>query len=294
VAVSRQEEQRLHNALWKTFVKADTEPPGAPGRKKVQIGAASSALRDTVDLLSRNRKKVPRSLLALALWNLLPGALDPAFQNEPAGQQLDGLLQYAMRLDLPSARIIYDETRDPLLVLARQYNIIDYRWQWQPQRDLTTASARLELCVQRRFDNLKQVVPPTAWSKHSPFWDSIRRAPTPRKQGSGARQPGQTNFHGKLLLPDDDKASAPVLVRLNVDHTDNKLSAVSDFEILGDGGVELCRGFLRVDKEPGRPGAARLTHEKQLRFAAGPSDNQRVGTLAYWVQAETVAAALRG
>src|SRR6476619_1692935 len=51
-AVSRQEQQRLHNAVWKTFVKADLDPPAAPGPRgpKQAPLAPNSPLAETVAL----------------------------------------------------------------------------------------------------------------------------------------------------------------------------------------------------------------------------------------------------
>lgn len=238
-----------------------------------------------LELLDANKRSVPRPLLSLAVWNVLAQCLQPAFRTQRrAVARLDSLLQYVIGLDLEAASVIYDENSDPLLVLARQYNLIDYRWEWLPQRDLSTAKARLELCVQQDFTTLEKLAEPHAWSTTSPFWSTFRAAPSQRRTAARSSA-APTNFHGRLTLPGAER-SLPV--KMKIDRSNTGLSAINDFEILESDDVAFCRGFFKVEKELGRPGATRITHEKQVRFSGGQLDDFRIGAIAYWLQADTV------
>jgi hypothetical protein len=257
--------QRLHTALGNSFLRSTV---------------AQRHRRTVLDRLRDNKNSFPPSLLGIAIWNLaatLPPP-DPKRKGVVASHPpaLDELLVFAgLRPD--DVQLIQSENRDPLLVLSLMYNLIDCRWQWLPQNDFNTARARLELCVQKDFTALRKIIDPVRWSLSSPFWQEIRAV---------SRRSG--NFLGTLTLPGDNEKARRV--QLHVDQRSGDSSGLADYAIVERSGQEVGRGFIKVEKELGRPGAVRVTHEKQMRFAMQPVDDQHIGTLAYWVQAETVIA----
>jgi hypothetical protein len=272
-----QSRQELHTALWSSFVKLE----------EVNGFAAENAplsVKEVVEQLNDNMTNIPRPLLGIAVWSLLPVYL----ADEPPLHDLASLLDYlGIGGSRDAVKATYDQTKHPLVALARLYNIVDYSWNLAPHPDRNTARARLELCVLTPVQDLQEVVFPSEWPKYSRyFWGEttpLGASPDDRPKGASRRMTGDLRLPGKK--------AKPLQVTLDVDATLGGLGAKSTYEIKNTPFAE-CRGTLEAAKELGRPGATRITHERSIRFGPQPPSRPQVEMLAYWLQADTVSLVL--
>lgn len=268
--------QEIHTALWSSYLRLQQARSFPPAEAPLPVGAL-------LNVLNVRSAKIPRPLLGLALWNLLPD--DP---GDAAPSDLDPLLRRVVDLSLEQTIRIYSENRSPLLVLGRQYGIEDYTWRWQPQHHLSTANAKLEIAVQKTFEEMKDAVFPCRWSSRCPFFWGGLAGPDPAQVKGEGHWSWKGRVEGPLTLPGGVDEKAPIPAAVEIELSLNPLSAIVEFAVVKNDVVDVCQGYIRVEKELGRPGTTRITHEKQLRFKPGTFDDYRVRTLAYWLQAETV------
>ena len=270
----------LHTALWSSYAAVPAPPAPRKGARRPKPPPRGSPL--TVDrvstVLHAEARRVPRPLLALATANLVGSRLrDP-------GDALDTLAVQLLGSSVAELRAAHGAYAQPLLMLAELYGLVDYRWTPLPITAPGRVGGRLELCVQRPFQEMKGVVDPASWFRAcGVFWNDTT-------SGNGrrlaAKRQQNVELEGQLKLPGHTSGNGiPVTIAATV--TFDGLRGVNRFWITG-GPIDHCRGELTVEKEPGRPGATRVTHEKHVRFAAGPLANFGVETLAYWIQAETL------
>jgi hypothetical protein len=221
----------------------------------------------------RQRVSVPRPLLGLAAWNLLS-------PENVGNQSFDRLVRHVTGLSAREVLAIYDQTRSPLLFLARQYNILDYGWAISSRE--SAVRARLEICVQTPFPHLNGVVFPDQWSRCSLFWAPFE---FPQPPGWSKDDSGKQVLTGTLRLPGGVRQGS-ASVELKVNYQRSGLDSSNEYEIKG-APIGACKGIFKAEKELGKPGATRITHEKEIDFGQPPSDLHKA-MLAYWLQAESV------
>lgn len=272
-----QSRQELHTALWSSFVKLE-EVNGFP------LENAPLSVGEVLEQLNHNMEKIPRPMLGIAVWSLLPAYL----ANDPPLHDLELLLHYlGIGRSRKEVEAIYDQNKHPLIALARQYSIVDYSWKLDPQLDLNTASAKLELCVLMPIQALQEIVFPSEWPKYSRyFWGETKPVSAgPADWPKGASR----KMTCELRLP--GKEAKRLAATLEVDAALTGLGAKSTYEIK-DTPFRECRGTFEAAKELGRPGATRITHERSIRFGPQPPTDPQVQMLAYWLQADTVSLVL--
>jgi hypothetical protein len=268
----------LHTALWSSFLNLK-EVRGFPlETAPMSASALLAPLLEAIDEEGRehpdpHRVRVPRPLLGLAAWNLL----SPENVDNPSFEQL---VRYVTGMSAKEVLAIYEQTRNPLLFLARQYNILDYDWEISPQE--TAVRVRLEVCVQTPFPYLNAVVFPDQWPRCPFFWDPFK---LPRALGWSKDGSGHQELEGELHLPGGPRRRADSVL-LNFDYRRSALDCENKYVIKG-APFHLCSGVFTAAKEVGKPGATRIAHEKEIDFGQPPSGGQ-IATLAYWLQAELV------
>jgi hypothetical protein len=268
--------QERHTALWSSFVRLEKVSGFAPEAEPVPM-------HELVGQLCSYRDKIPRPLMSIAVWNLLPNYLAAA----PPLDDLTELLEYiGVGRSREEITAIYDLNRHPLIALARQYSIIDYNWSVVPTAGFNAVSARLELCVLTPIDSLREVVFPNEWPQYSNlFWGEMN--------GDGLHPDGWRDsvtrrMAGELRLP--GRTAAPLSVRLEVAPRVTGLGSQNTYRI--NDAFPSCGGTFTAAKELGRPGATRITHERSIDFGPEPPDGSQLEMLAYWLQADTVSLVL--
>ena len=271
---------QLNTALWSTFLAA-TDVRGVP-RERMPM-PAEETLSLLLSLLNSGKlREIPRPLLGLAIWNLLP-----QFLGKPDATKLQPLLHHAIGMSLEQVQLIYSQTKDPLLILARQYNILDYRWEFLPAGDNPKElGAKLHVCVQGEMDSLKHVVFPDHWPTHGWLWETVdlidRRAePRWRKEAAG-----EETLRAQVKLPGGPREGY-AKVDLDVTFRSTPLDVTNDFSIRGEM-FKSCNGSFTVEKMRGRPGATRITHTKKVEFVPSIPETLRRDLLRCWLQTETL------
>lgn len=261
--------QDAHTAMWSTYLRPDVPHPvwGAPR------GASLP------DLLEKSQAMVPRPLLGIALWNLLP-QYDIGRASPP--QSFERLLRAVLDLDLKRALFLRGDRPNLAFPPYPDHVIIDARCPQQPDR---SNEATLEICVPTTLNELSGIVDPLAWATCSLFWSEIRETPPVPALGKHQRY-----FTAKLSLP-GGPTTKPQRVRFGADIKTDQLEAHVTFTMDDNPLMQACRGSISVKKEPGYPGATRIKSKKMVHFAQSPLKEHPFATLMYWLQAETVSLA---
>jgi len=268
-------DQELQTALWRGYFEGTRKLP-------LRLGARMRAPDSVLTLLKRKAARVPESLQGIALWNFLRSYTT----NAAPIDDLNELLGRILRIDLPEARRIRRERPDDVLPPYPKPLILDTVWQLQDDWGVTTA--KLEICLQRRFRELRDVANPRSWSRCALFWPRIEGRLPATLPASGA---WSGKVEARLNLPGETDEQ-PLAVTLQAGISAGPLEVETWFEFEPNDRIEVCRGYVSVRKEPGRPDATRIIQERLVRFAPGTLQRLRRATLAYWLQAETVCLAL--
>jgi len=229
-------------------------------------------------LLHAGRAVLPEALVGMALWNLLPAASagaapPPEFQT---------LLRTILDLGLKEAQRLHDEIPDsPFPPYPEQLVLESSR---RLQESAGTIRGQLEVCVAKSFAELKHVVIPRAWSACTLFWSDVG-GPSTTVLDKRSTWSSSEGIAGNLRLPD---GGVPHPVRLDAHVSLTPLEARTDFTVHDAPNFASCRGFVRVVKEPGRPGAARVTSERAVRFSdtCKVANDLRLTTVDYWLRAD--------
>jgi hypothetical protein len=279
--------------LWRSYL-----PDDARSKSLGLLKPHERPLRSLPEVLEKNQGKIPKPLLGIAVWNQVPSvdpnSRAPAPALDPA---LEQLLHTVLDLDGRTACSLRASPSYDAFPPYPDQLILDTRY--VKQHHGHKAIATLEICVPTpfdprhpntdqaaEFDRLKLIADPRTWSACKLFWSQIERCDPSRivKQPKTKR-----SINARLHLP-GEKGAVSELVRLDIVEfsNDNPLRAHIRFEIRENRLTKLCHGYIGVQKEPGRPGAARVSNRKIVQFAPGWLDNYAFETLRYWLQAETV------
>jgi hypothetical protein len=279
----------VHSLLWKSYLPQSVRPKVPPG------------YRSLPEILEVNRRKISKPLLGIAVWNQVPiidpNSSSPAPVLDPA---LERLLHSILDLDGNAACVL---RASPLYDAFPPYPdqlILDTRY--TEQRRGHSAVATLEICVPTPsdprhpnanlaadFNRFKSIADPRTWPACKHFWSHIEPCDPSRivKQGKTER-----SINARLHLPGETGAvSRPVKLEIVEFSNDHPLHALIRFQVHENAEnalIKLCHGHISVQKEPGRPGAARIRNRKIVQFAAGGLEDYAFETLRYWLQAETV------
>jgi len=272
----------LHTALWSSFLNPSDAARFPPERRPISLDSTLSTLLsllnpENVEILRR----VPRSLFGVATWNLLPQYLGTS-----GATKLEPLLRNVIGMTLDQVEAIYSRSTDPLLVLARQYNILDYRWGVTSKEDAKELEAELHICVQGELEAMKQIVFPDYWPRYEWLWGGVdllarRKEPHWRKQ-----EAGEEKCTGRVRLPGGPKETEAV-VELDVIFHCTPLEVRNDFALKGEI-FEHCGGSFSIKKMRGRPGATHVIHRKKAVFRPFVPQEIRPSILKYWLQSETL------
>lgn len=292
--------EELHTALSRSYLS----PAAAGGAGQQGAGAREQPVR-LADLLrvlgadlrtpgdKRKRKPIPRVVLGVALWNLAVRHLNPKDvpdADRAAVKDLDALVKDVFGWHLAQLEAMRQQNMNPLLMIARQYSILDYRWE-PPQSGAKTVVAKLEVLVQRPLEQLKEAIEPATWpSKCALFWADV--VPSDGHVLASRGQNRAVDFKAKLKLPGQGSDNNPA-VQVNCKVSKTHLGFTNAFEIIADRPLQqrpsvICRGSISAEKEEGQPWATRIKHEKRMSLGSGVLDGHEVDTLNYWIQAETV------
>ena len=261
--------QDPHTAVWSTYLPPDVQHPVWGASRRAALP----------DLLEKSLALVPRPLLGIALWNLLP-RYDPGRDSPP--RAFERLLRAVLDLDLKRAQVLRGDRPNAAFPPYPDHVILDARC---PQHPDASTEATLEICVPTSFSELSGIVSPLAWATCNLFWSQIREtAPVP------ALGKHQKYFTANLSLP-GGRTMRPQHVELGADIKTDPLEAQVTFKMGANPLMHACSGSMSVRKEPGRPGATRITSKKIVQFAQSPLKDHPFATLIYWLQAETVSLA---
>jgi hypothetical protein len=238
----------VQTALWQCYLPA----------------AALQGLVPLSDFLAKSRSAIPRSLLGIAVWNLVLSCEDHSIESPPA---LVDLLHWILELDVDAAVQMRQER--PTALLPTFPDLIVFDSQYEPQTSKDGEQATVQICVPSDFDVAKQLVQPSHWADRCCLWSRI----------------GEAQAALKLSLPTTEPRTTQLK---NPTHQDGPLEAKLDVDIDAQGLLKLCHGQLTVKKEEGRPGAVRLINQKTVSFAHPPLDQYAAETLKYWLATEAV------
>lgn len=247
----------VHTALWITYLcrQFRTPPKQLPSVPRL----------DVIKVLAANRR-VDDPLLGVALWNLLS-----AYGDKPPKEYTD-LFRQVYRYEAAQAREAARGKEAPVFPLDPQQIVQEPLLKLEETLDASTV--RLELCVGSDFALLKDIVDPGGWSACELFWKGTR----------AIRSSKQSTVSAQLLLPDVINKT-PLDVTLNTEVSRGQFEVRTDFQMVPNDRIEVCRGFASVQKEAGRPGLIRITQQRTVRFAP-EFDRYRQPTILYWLQAE--------
>ena len=236
-------------------------------------------------LLDSNRSLLPAPLLGIAVWNLLP--MVPA---DKSSARFGELLRSTLNLELDEAKRFYAELPDAVFPPYPEQEILESSRLLEEKGGVIRG--RVEVSVTNDFQQLKQAVIPRAWSVCRPFWSRILGPAIDINKYKRSWTLSREGIKGSLHLPDG--VTPPHSLLLDVHIAVTPFEARTDYIIRKFPRFESCRGYVCVQKEPGRPGTSRLINERVVRFAAAPAagTDLRLVTLDYWLRAETACLAL--
>jgi hypothetical protein len=278
------------NSLWESYLR----PPGTNAGKDQTGNPAASVAQ----CLENIQLKVSKPILALAVWNQVPtNATNSASSSPQLNQALVRLLSSVLDLDAATACIL---RANPSYVALPPYpNRIILDSVYVEERHRHGAEGRLEVCVPVPFGNhesdaysdstyrrLARIADQRTWGACTLFWSRtdkddpriiVKRPKHKRSIDAYLRLPGDPGFL-RVILTIREFHDAPLRTRIR-------------FSIQKHPLIQHCQGQVTVEKEPGRPGAARVINEKLVQFRpeAGDLYQQAGAALKYWLQAETVA-----
>jgi hypothetical protein len=282
--------QDLHATLWSSYLglrDADEFQHRRPAERP-------QTLDDVVTTLNREGGRLADPLLELAVWNLVS-----RYGEEEHPKELEELSQKTLGFDVAEAHRVVLERGPTLLPRVAPGKIEES--EWKTQEDGVVTSARISLLVNRGLEDVRYLLQPKHWEKVSPFWAEVRL-------GRPKLTPQTRSWRGRastrLVLPG---TTASQRLRLELDITRTPFESRVDLARAparrrgrghraeraraprGDIVTEL-RAYLRLHKEQGRPGITRVERWQMVAFQ-GESIHQRFRsqTLAYWIQAETLA-----
>ncbi len=273
----------LHELMWSTYSPtASTQA----SRRISQRGDIRPNAPQNLNAL----QELPAPLLGIALWNVIIGSPDnrteAVTQNATPGNPLASwkrfaeLLRGVLDLDLPSARRLLHERPTDALPPYPDQLIFDVRWKHPPSPVKRHSTATLEICVPRDFRELATIVEPKTWVSCPFFWRRITALP----KGTRAAHGFKAELHLPMLGP------RTVIARAHTNHT--ALATQTDFEIIPNDDIPLCKGSIRVQKEEGRPQASRVILQRTIQLPdAVTSDQSQV--IRYWLQAEVACLVLQ-
>lgn len=273
----------LHTALWSSFLGSAGGAGFPPERKPMPPEKALSVLLELLKPENVNILNiVPRPLLGVAAWNLLPQYL-----RRPDRYELQPLLVNVIGMTLDEVAAIYSQSTDPLLVLARQYNVLDYRWQWLSEEQQTEeVDAMLQLCVQTELDALKPVAFPDCWPTYGWLWGPVELAEGRNEPQWLKYDSGKERLTAQIKLPGGPGESR-VAVSVEVQFHITPLDVTSECFVEGEM-FETCKAWFKIEKMRGRPGATRISHRKKVAFGDLVPEGSRRDILRYWLQTETL------
>ena len=295
----------VHSMLWSSYFQSDDSSQPVPDPTHPTLGRGITPIPA---LLKSHQDKIPKPLLAIAVWNQVPN-INPD-SNAPPPILDDTLKQLlASVLDLHSDDVSALRANQFFAAVPPYPNqvILDALYVEQPRAE-GGASARLEICVptplnddpprthqQSTFERLRKIADPRKWSDCHLFWSEIER----RDPRSVVKEPKAKRFiTARLHLPGKTIASSEKVKLDLLEFSDsNPLRTRLRFKMHENKLIKACHGYITVQKEHGRPGAARVINQKVVQFARSPLDDHTSETLKYWLQAETillVTSALKG
>jgi hypothetical protein len=271
-----------HLALWITFLCRRFRK--APERviEEVLDSKKFEGLRDpkkfqVLRVLNENKDSVPKALLGVALWNLLPAYKDGALGSET--KQYEDFFKYIYGTKADEIQQTSQDTETPVFPDDPQQSMQESVL--KQQENLNASMVQLEVLVNR---NLSDFVPslksPKYWNNRgNPFWTTVKPS---------TKDPKDKRFVVELQLP-DEKTSSPV--EMTVDFSNGAFEGRTDFEIEKEPDdtkrrFQACSGYLSAQKEPGQPGLTRVTVQRTVRFAQPHLDQLRVPTALYWLCAD--------
>ncbi len=279
--------QDAHSVLWRSYLPDDGSSTG--GLQTAPPGTASTS--SVPEDLERHEARIPKPLLGIAVWNQVPSH-DPDAPTvlprpDPA---LERLLSRVFGLDIETACALRTSSLFDAFPPYPNQIVLDARY--VERRSGHNAVGRLEVCVPipsnddqstdqpTTLGRLKLIVHPQSWSACHLFWPHVEQTPPKAKAAIKAR----------LQLPGESGAHAgPVTLNVSEFSDDQPLRTQIRFQIRDTRRIASCHGYIAVQKEPGRPGAARVINQKSVQFAPGSSlAKYAPQTLRYWLQAETV------
>jgi hypothetical protein len=226
----------LTDALWESYATSRASARGS--REPVPLAELVRVLGDDLRIRGdeRRRQPIPRVVLGVALWNLALRNLDPSTippGDRAAVTQLDTLVKEVFGWSLLEIRVMRRQNIDPLLMVARQYAIFDYRWE-PPQPDAPPIGAKLEILLQRPLEQFKEALDPANWSKKCDLlWANVR-ATQPR---SIARQRPTRAFLAELNLPGPGRDGSPeVIVESDLFEIPSGSGTHSEYPSIGESG----------------------------------------------------------
>ena len=263
----------IHRALWTTYLVRQRGI--APTDLYNDLNLSAHLKLGTVETLTASDElKIPRSLLGIALWNLLAGYKDEKDEKKaPAGfKDFTTLLKTVLDLDFEQAKALLRSPQVQMVFPKYPAQVV-LDASWQLRDDLEAATVHLELSVDQPFQLLGQLHAPPSWMQCELFWRNVT------KKGDSAA--------ATVQLPDPISAK-PIDLELQISGPgDSPFEARTDFAMpKPNAGLEVYRGYLSTQKAPGRPGVTRIISERSVRFAPGILNDFRLMTLAYWLQAE--------
>jgi hypothetical protein len=281
--------QDLHATLWSSYLglrDADEFQHRRPAERP-------QTLDEVVTTLTREGERLADPLLDLAVWNLVS-----RYGEEEHPKTLEELSKKTLGFDVAEARRVVLERGPTVLPRVAPGKIEES--EWKTQEDGVVTSAKISLLVNRGLEDVRYLLQPKHWEKVSPFWAEVRL-------GRPKLTPQTRSWRGRastrLVLPG---TTASERLRLELDITRTPFESRVDLALaparrggLGHPGerprdqggvVPELRGYLRLHKEQGHPGNTRLERWQSVAFQEGSTHERfRSQTLAYWLQAETLA-----
>jgi hypothetical protein len=259
--------QQLHAALARSFAAPHT-------REQVcaLVELLDADLRRPAG--ERGAEPIPRIVLFLALWRIVERQVPSALSPPHRLQRLVGDAFGCTLAEIDQWRAL---RVDAWRLIARQFGILDYVW--TPPSE-TADCAALSVLVQTPVHELTWILDPIQWTARCAlFWSDVTAVET---------EHAGTQFDA-LFKPPTSSLEATLPVRVTIEPTATTLGFDATLEVASrDAATPLhCNGFLRAEKEQGRPWTTRITQRKSLLHAPHPSE-----MLAYWTQAETLCLAL--
>lgn len=250
----------VHTALWMTYLSRQSR------QRPEDLGV--SDLKPVAVLGDHLKHDDP--MLGIALWNLL------IVYGEKPPADYARLFRAVFPFDVADALEASRGKEAPVFPLDPQQVIQEPRMRMDGGLEATTCN--IELCLAGDPDLYCDQVNPVTWSKCDLFWiDTVAAA------GKGGNQ-----VDGTLRIPDGRRLK----VTLSVTRIEGPFEQRTDFEMAKNDRIDVCRGFVSVKKEAGRPGVVRIAQQRTVRFAPG-FDSYQAPTLLYWLQAEVACIALK-